>query len=95
MMLVGLRLPDNVKTWKDLQKHLWNRYHLDVDLDPESDNYLDVFYNYDLRSFCGWLQDFDSLSLFPKYYKEGWDGPDGYYTRLVEENRIITVCDER
>ena len=73
MMLVGLRLPDNVKTWKDLQKHLWDRYHLDVDLDPESDNYLDVFHNYDLRSFCGWLQDFENFYVNAGMFAVPWD----------------------
>lgn len=83
---VGLRLPKHVKSFKDLQKYLWEQYHLDADIDPESDHYLELFYNEDLRSICGHVNDIDSIFITSEYYEKFH--PE-QYAKLIADNRVI------
>ena len=78
-LLVDVKIPNNIDTYKKLSKHLWKTYNIDVDL--SEDNYGDLFWNPDLRSFMGWVEDFGggwaSLRILPKYYsvacKDEWE----------------------
>ncbi len=77
-----ITVPYDGNTLEGLNKFL-KRYHLDLDIDEESDYYEDLFYNADLRSFCGWSEEFNQLRMFPEYYAEGWE--DSYWGRLKSE----------
>lgn len=79
---VLITVPYDGNTLEGLNKFL-KRYHLDLDIDEESEYYEDLFYNADLRSFCGWSEEFNQLRMFPKYYAQGWE--DTYWKKLVDE----------
>jgi len=88
-----IRLP-NVNNMDEIRKHLWLEYHIDVDPDPESDYYLMLYYNNDLRSLMGFLHDWDEVSayliLWPEYYVDKDRPWDSYYNsrwkKLVENS---------
>ena len=68
------------------------RYHLDLDTDEESEEFLDLFYNSDLRSFCGWSEDFNQLRMFPVHFARGWE--DTYWKQLKDEALEFVVVIE-
>ena len=79
---VLVEVPYDGTSLKGLKEFL-SRYHLDLDIDKESDYFLDLFYNADLRSHCGWSEEFTFLRIFPEYYAKGWE--DTYWKKLKDE----------
>ena len=56
--------PRGGTSWKSVRKAIWNKYHIDIDDHSTSDNYGDLFYNQDLRSIMGHVDDWgDPLYL--------------------------------
>ena len=65
---------------EEINQYLMKHFHFDIDLDFESDVYLNIYYNSSLRSWMGTclesIADGDSvlsLHLNPQSYFEGWE----------------------
>lgn len=85
---------------KTTKKKLWSRYHLDIgaiececpDDTEECECGDTLFYNSDLRSMCGMLdedRDPSGLILWPKYYAKGWE--QTYFKKLIQDALQVTV----
>jgi len=74
---------------KKINKTLMERYHLDAELDEESDEYENLYYNADLRSLSGFILEFpDTIILWPEYYVPGFED---YFSRLIEDAESVEV----
>jgi hypothetical protein len=57
---------------EELNKEFQKRYGLDFGYDPEDeDGYEKLFYNNDLRSFCGFRWEEDMFVMLPRYWAGG------------------------
>jgi len=84
-----LEFKESFNTYEDFQKTLWEKYHLDLELDEESDYDENLFYNSDLRSWCGFMEELGVIRLFPEYYRLGWE--DSYYKRLIGDTITLEI----
>jgi hypothetical protein len=61
---------------KAMNRGMWLRYHFDIDIDRRSDYEGHLFYNADLRSIMGavedWFGDTISMIIQPRYYACKW-----------------------
>ena len=80
---VLITIPEPENGSDESLKESLKKYHLDLDIDPDSEDYLNLYYNQDLRSFCGWSEEFNTLRMFPEYYAKGWE--DTYWKKLKDE----------
>lgn len=71
-------------------KQLFNKYNLIVDTNPESDYEDEIFYNDDLRSHCGYMEDESTLEIEPIYYASFY--PENF-RKLIEDAKSITISD--
>lgn len=86
-----IHFPKSVNTWEDMKKYLWNNFHIDWDIDPESDYYEHLFYNSDLRSMMGFLYG-DDFVIFPQYYVDKDDPSSNWskmWRQLVRQSDIL------
>ena len=71
-----LRLPERIDNWNKLSEYLWKVYNIDVDLSDE--HFGELFWNPDLRSIMGYVEDFtpstQSVRLFvtSEYYAKAF-----------------------
>jgi len=69
-VILTIKLPENMSDYEQLQKFLWKNFNIDVD--TGDDDYGELFYNADLRSFMGFVESLDgnkvTLRIFPEYY---------------------------
>ena len=74
---------------KKMNRTLMERYHLDAELDDTSDEYENLYYNADLRSFSGFIYEFPNvLILWPEYYVPGFED---YFKRLIKDAIKVEV----
>lgn len=91
-VILDVSLPQDIETYKQLQKYFWRKLHIDIDVNPESDYFEHLFYNQDLRSFMGIMLEFPSVFvIFPKYYRD--DNPNTMWSKmwrqLVRQSEIL------
>jgi hypothetical protein len=68
--------PRGGTSWKTVKKMLSEKYHIDIDADGKSDNYGDIFYNQDLRSIMGYVEDWGDpfiLIIDARFFAGGTD----------------------
>jgi len=71
---------------EDLQKFLWENFHIDLELDEDSNYRYDLFYNSDLRSFMGYMKDLGCFHIITTYYIPGWED---LWKKLVDSCEVI------
>jgi hypothetical protein len=91
------KIPRSVDTYDKLREYMVKIYHIDVETDPDSDDFQKLYYNQDLRSMMGFIVEFDPgnevfMILFPKYYVD-WNQPNSYWTKrwnlLIDTSRVV------
>ena len=92
-MRILLKIPEHIDmdNYNEINKYLRSRYHFDIDFDFESDEWHGIYYNSDLRSHMGYLDEIGYnefvLIIWPKYYKEGWENT--YWKNLMEDCEVL------
>lgn len=82
---------------RKLKNYLWKKFHIDLDIDSNSEQYEDLFYNADLRSFMGFMFEYGTFVIFPKYYYSDEDRKDlssewsKMWRELVRESDIVRL----
>lgn len=92
---VVLKTPvDSTGELKDICKQTWPAYHIDISYCPESDEYKELFYNYDLRSIMGTVLEYDSESITwsidTEAYRSGGGCWQEYWEKLLSVSEITT-----
>lgn len=89
---IVLPIPEN-KTDKQLNRYLMNRYSFYIDLDKDSEYELCLFYNYDLRSLFGNVEEYFTnpiaLDISPRYYASGWENT--HFKKLMEDSESVKI----
>jgi len=91
---LAITLNTEIETDKDIQKYMWKKYHIDIDIDSESDNYTEMFYNQDLRSLMGFVWEFDNpltVVIWPEYYAQPENTFWGEFWRELIYNSELTT----
>ncbi len=70
------------------RRQLFRNYKLFVDTDPKSDYEDEIFYNDDLRSRCGYVEDNSTLEIYPKHYAQLY--PKEFRT-LIENAKSVEI----
>jgi hypothetical protein len=88
-----VRVPEDRCTCEEISGHLRDEFHLEIECDPDSAHYLDLFHNQDLRSLSGsavdWRCGEADLVVLPRYFSELEDaGGERYWKKLVEASEI-------
>lgn len=91
---------------KAMLRGMARRYHIDIDFDRESDYYEDLFYNADLRSIMGHVEEWlDNLVLIVngQWYAGGsdyagkWSYDEGfgetYWKNLLDDAISVEICE--
>ena len=82
---------------ESMNRGMWKRYHFYADTDPKSEYEGHLFYNQDLRSIMGEVEDFcgDTLVLHitPRYYARMW-GEEGKYNEDYGETYWKNLLDD-
>jgi hypothetical protein len=85
---IEVDIPTSVDTPKKLSKYLWKNYHFEISTEEDYEDHL--FYNPDLRSEMGFVEESGSgsviLVVFPKYFAEFY--PDEW-KKLSKVSRVI------
>jgi len=77
-------------------EYLRKNHNLDIDCDSESDNYGEIFYNSDERSYCGYAENIEDcdgyldkviITLIPQYWAYGEE------EKLIKLLLISEVCE--
>src|SRR3972149_1982120 len=82
----------NITTYRKLKNYLWKNFHIDLDIDRNSDNCDDLFYNSDLRSYMGFMLEFGLFVVFPQYYIDKGHPETSYskmWRELVRQSTIL------
>jgi len=79
---------------KEIEKYMFREFNLDPCLEKELDNYEQLFYNSDLRSICGFIEEWDSISmtfiLFTQAFVKGFEKE---FHRLLDYAKEIEVVE--
>lgn len=82
----------DISTYRKLKNYLYKNFHIDLDIDRNSDYYEDLFWNSDLRSRMGFMLEFGVFIVFPEYYIDR-ENPESEYSKmwreLVRQSTII------
>jgi len=84
----------NITTYEELRTYLWKNFHIDIDIDSESDYFEHLFYNSDLRSQMGFMfPEFGMFVVFPKFYID--KDPSSKWSKMWRQLiREATILDE-
>lgn len=89
--------PRGGETDEAMNRGMWRRYHFTIDIDRNSDYEGHIFYNQDLRSIMGtveeWCGDHILLIVQPRYYAREW-GREGAYDEKWGENYWKNLLDD-
>jgi len=83
-----------ITSYRRLKNYMRKKFGIDLDIDPKSDYYEDLFYNSDLRSRMGFMHEFGAFVIFPKYFIDRDDPSSSYSIRwreLVRESEIVRL----
>jgi len=99
-IILDVALPSDLSPYDTelLAEYFMQNYGMDIDSDPESDNYEEIFYNADLRSRMGmiWGEGSDMSTVrivfWPRYYLKG-ETPETYFgknwLRLMKNSVVV------
>jgi hypothetical protein len=95
-IVLEVSIPDEIccEEYEKVADYMYQTYHIDIDVDEESDYFENLFFNQDLRSQMGWVMNWCPLTLYikPQYFASNLDRPDDYWTKkwkLLIENSLI------
>ena len=96
-IVLEVSIPDEISC-KDLEAvadYMYQKYHIDIEVDEESDYFENLFYNQDLRSRMGLVLNWCPLTLWiePQYFASNLDNPDDFWTKrwrlLIKDSLIM------
>jgi hypothetical protein len=95
-IVLEVPIPDEISC-HDLEAvadYMYQTYHIDIEVEEESDYFEHLFYNQDLRSIMGLVLNWCPLTLLiePQYFASNLDRPDDFWTKkwkLLIKNSLI------
>jgi len=89
--------PRGGETDEAMNRTMLRRYHFEIDIDRHSDYEGHIFYNADLRSIMGEVEDWWGghivMVVSPRYYARQW-GPEGAYDEEWGETYWKNLLDD-
>lgn len=80
-------------TLKEIRDFTWKEYHVDIDTCPESNEYMDLFYNWDLRSHMGHVEEHTQQSITlmvdTESYRSGGGCWQEYWEKMLKNATYV------
>jgi hypothetical protein len=83
-----VNFPPEVVDDESMHDYLWDNFHIDMETDPNSEHYEELYYNYDLRSRMGFRYgDENEFIIFPRHYAKGKEWSE-WWAKLVNMSEV-------